>query len=301
MAVLRGSEGKRLMREILGILVFGMMVLSPCFGESVIPLGENPETHLREIRVLLPGLPENAKPLDMAQIPAGTFVMGTGEDDSAGSESERPAHSVTLTKSFYLAKCEITQAQWEAVTGSNPAKYWGTGMDYPVYYISWDDCREFIAKMNALDLGTFRLPTEAEWEYACQAGTETLFFWGDGQEPGDASRYAWYSFNSLEQTHPVGLTHPNPFGLYDMSGNVAEWCHDGYAPYSGEPQFNPQGPETATYRIIRGGYWNANILDCRSAARLVNKPNYRGSFIGIRLVREDESASGVAEWSLYDK
>jgi len=177
--------------------------------------------------------------MEMVRIPAGSFQMGA--DDSWAYSDEQPVHEVTISKDFYMGQTEITQAQWLAVMGTNPAQYYGVGDNYPVYYVSWDDCQNFITALNQLGQGTFRLPSEAEWEYACRAGTTTRFYFGDsdgcgtlcedcaaGVLPGNRTDYMWYcgnngSYGSVDYgSKEVGLLEPNGFGLYDMHGNVFE-------------------------------------------------------------------------------
>ncbi len=189
--------------------------------------------------------------LALVLIPAGTFRMG-----DAGAAVSSPVHEVTITRPFYLGACEVTQRQWEAVTGKNPSRF--TGNDHPVESVTWDECRGFIAQLNEKfapkDL-RFRLPTEAEWEYACRAGTTTTWCFGDDAEKlGD---YAWYRSNAGGRSHPVGRKKPNAWGLYDVHGNVVEMCADRYGPtyYAASPKQDPPGPETGTHRVIRGGGW----------------------------------------------
>ncbi|RJP32347.1 MAG: formylglycine-generating enzyme family protein, partial [Candidatus Omnitrophota bacterium] len=148
------------------------------------------------ISVSLPGLPSGAKPLEMVLIPAGTFTMGSPSSEKDRDDDEGPQHQVTISKPFYIGKYPVTQAQWLAVMGTNPAEGYGVGNDYPVYNISWNDCQEFIKKLNQMGQGEFRLPTEAEWEYACRAGTTTRFFWGNDLNYTEIKDYAWYDGNN---------------------------------------------------------------------------------------------------------
>ncbi len=244
---------------------------------------------LGEIVIDLPDLPEGAKPLEMVLIPAGTFTMGSPDNEQGRWSNEGPQHQVTLTRDFYLGKYEVTQAQWQAVMGSNPAiDYYGKGDNYPVYYMSWDDCQTFITRLNGMGLGTFSLPTEAEWEYACRAGTTTRFYWGDDLDYSQIGQYEWYSGNNSPYgTKEVGLKLPNAWGLFDMSGNVVEWCGDLYSSiyYTSNAQTDPTGPTEGSYRVIRSGYWFDDGRHCRSAFRNSFLPSYAIDIVGFRLRR----------------
>ncbi len=244
--------------------------------------------------------PENPDPeatfagIEFVRIDAGTFFMGstkTAEELSAiyGDrvfyfESEQPRHEVTLSKAFWMGRYEVTQAQWNALMESNPSAY--PGDDRPVDQVTWDECQVFIERLNQLGEGVFRLPTEAEWEYACRAGTDTEFSYGD--DLALLPDYCWFWDNSGYQTHPVGLKLPNAWGLYDMHGNVFEWCQDWYDEtyYESSPELDPQGPEEGRYKVRRGGTYGRVGSFCRSAFRFWNRPDYRTSTVGLRLVRE---------------
>lgn len=237
------------------------------------------------VTVKLLGLGTNSKPLDMVLIPAGKFTMGAPVTDKYSVDDERPLHQVTITKPFYMGKYEVTQAQWQAVMGSNPSHYKGENL--PVEAISWEDTQIFIQKLNQLGLGTFRLPTEAEWEYACRAGTTTQFYWGEDPNYTEISNYAWYYTEQLtDQTHEVGLKKPNPWGLFDMSGNVWEWCQDWYTtPYPSEPQTDPLIPTSTIGPVFRGGSWFSSPWGCRSGKRSTGESGVGFSDAGLRLVR----------------
>lgn len=224
---------------------------------------------------------------DFHLVPAGSFTMG--QDGGDAYPYDGPAHDVTLTQSFYMAAHEVTQAQWEAIMGTNPSANSGCP-DCPVENVSWDDVQAFITALcqrEGVPAGTYRLPTEAEWEYACRAGTTTQYYWGN--DPDVA--YMWDGSNSNDQTHPVGQKLPNALGLYDMSGNVWEWCQDWYdesnanGGYSGNPDTDPVGPATGALRIARGGCYNCTSRDARSAARGRTPPATRQATLGFRLVR----------------
>lgn len=167
--------------------------------------------------------------------------------------------------------------------GSNPASNYGVGLNNPVYYVSWNDCQAFIQNLNQLGQGTFRLPTEAEWEYACRAGTQTAFYWGEDSSYSQIREYAWYDGNSSSKTHEVGTKLPNAWGLFDMSGNVWEWCQDWYGNYSSNSQVDPTGAVRGSSRVIRGGSWLAHARICRSAYRSGHSPVYWTAGLGFRL------------------
>jgi len=218
-------------------------------------------------------LPESADSIGMKfkLIPAGTFTMG----DASGEDEETP-HEVTLTKPFKMGVHEVTQAQYEQLMGTNPSE--SKGADNPVETLSWDDAVEFCRRLSELPAekaagNVYRLPTEAEWEYACRAGTTTKYSFGDDEsELGD---YAWYGVNSDQKTHPVGSKKPNAWGLYDMYGNVWEWCQDWEEDYPSGSVTDPSGATSGTYRMFRGGSWYYPAEECRSAIRHWNRPSVR--------------------------
>jgi len=199
--------------------------------------------------------------MEFVLIRPGTFTMGC---EKGQASDEKPAHEVTITKPFYIGKFEVTQEQWKAVMGENPSHF--AGDKNPVERVSWPDCQTFLRKLAEKVPGqTFRLPTEAEWEYACRAGSVSEYCYGDDDRVlGD---YAWYGGNSAGETHPVGQKKPNAWGLYDMHGNVWEWCSDWYGSYKAEEQKDPAGPADAQGRVLRGGSWNYGPVYCRSAGR----------------------------------
>ena len=197
--------------------------------------------------------------------------MGSPPDEPRRSNNETQ-HQVKLTKGSYLGKYEVTQGQWEAVMGRNPSEFKNVGRDAPVEQVSWDDCQVFCRKLGV----GFRLPTEAEWEYACRAGAK-------GPYAGDLDDMAWCGQNSGNTTHPVGLKKPNAWGLYDMHGNVAEWCHDWYGEYPVGAVTDPTGPEAGQFRRNRGGSWGWGTGLCRSADRNCGLPGHRIHFLGLRL------------------
>ena len=222
-------------------------------------------------------------------IPAGTFTMGSPEDE-LGRDSDETQHQVTISNSYYMQTTEVTQAQWQAVMGSNSAYFSGCAA-CPVESVSWEDAQPYITALNAMGQGTYRLPTEAEWEYAARAGSNTAFANGDITETGcgndpNPDEMGWYCYNSDNQTHPVAQKKPNVWGLYDMHGNVYEWCQDWYQSDLGSsPAVDPTGPESGSERVARGGGWSSGAGHCRSASRDRGTPDRRGSRIGFRLAR----------------
>ena len=214
-------------------------------------------------------------------IPVGDFLMGSPEDDSGKEDDKTPQHRVQITKPFYMGIHEVTQEQYEQVVGENPSHFKGPSL--PVECVSWDDASEFCARLSEMDAANdYRLPTEAEWEYACRAGTTTKFSHGDNLSPD----HAWYGGNSDDKTHPVGEKCANPWGLYDMHGNVWEWCADWYDPeYYGTTPFDaPKGPITGSHRVDRGGCYRYHGGNCSSANRSRLKPDSRISVVGFRVV-----------------
>jgi len=248
--------------------------------------------------------PAATVPLQLTLIPPGSFLMGAqpGEQDSA--DEEFPQHPVTLSKGFYMAGDLTTQALWKALMGANPSWFsLGAGgsstndFTRPVEFVSWNDVNAantgFLALLNAATAATrptgmaFRLPTEAEWEYACRAGTTTRFYWGDDPSYATLNQYAWWLGNSGATTHPVaslGGGSANPFGLFDINGNVWEWCGDWYGSYTVASETDPTGPATGTYHVVRGGSWYHGNSYCRSANRSYSGPDDRFSSIGFRVV-----------------
>jgi formylglycine-generating enzyme required for sulfatase activity len=227
-------------------------------------------------------LPESSNSIGMEfkLIPAGKFTMGSND----GSDRDKPAHQVTLTKPFKMGVHEVTQAQYEQVMKNNPSKF--KGADHPVVMVSWTDAMEFCRRLSELPAekaagNVYRLPTEAEWEYACRAGTTTQFSFGDDES--DLGDYAWYDDNSDGKTHPVGEKLPNAWGLYDMHGNVREWCQDRFGDYPSGSVTDPSGATSGSYRVSRGGSWYGTAGYCRSAIRGRDSPSYRYGNYGFRV------------------
>ena len=227
----------------------------------------------------------------MKMVQGGTFQMGS----ESGASDEKPVLSVTLTKNYYIGETEVTQGLWYAVMGQKPTSdgsawtsSYGLGDNYPAYYISYEDCEKFIAKLNQMTGQNFRFPTEAEWEFAAKGGNKSKGYTYAGSNTiGDV---AWYTVNSYDKgtsssdygTHVVKTKSANELGLYDMSGNVWEWCYDWYGSYSSSAQTDPTGPTSGSYRVNRGGSWNSSATICRCAYRRRNTPSNRNYFIGFR-------------------
>ena len=217
--------------------------------------------------------------LEMVLIPAGKFMMGSPESE-VGRKDNETQHEVTLTKPFYMGKYEVTQEQWQAVMGNNPSSVKVARL--PVNNVSWNDCQDFIGKLNANTNGGYRLPTESEWEYACRAGTTTVYSFGDKITPKDAN----FLDSRLGATVVVGRYKPNAFGLFDLHGNVGEWCEDWYASYAAEAVTDPNGAGTGKSRVLRGGSFRCNKSSARSSYRLINTPDERNhAHFGFRLVK----------------
>ena len=231
--------------------------------------------------------------LEFAYIPPGEFWMGSPEDEQGRYSDESPRHRVRLTRGYYMQTTPVTQSQWEAVTGENPSDFKKAGPNAPVENVSWEDVQKYIEKLNSrVESYRFRLPTEAEWEYACRAGTETAFCNGPITEPSgrdpNLDKVGWYAKNSGGTTHPVGQKEPNAWGLYDMHGNVWEWCSDWFDEkyYAKSPPEDPQGPESGAGRVNRGGAWLNDAGFCRAAYRGRYTPDYRSIYLGFRLLAE---------------
>ena len=237
----------------------------------------------------------NGVSFTMVGVAGGTFTMGaTAEQGSDAEDDEKPTHSVTLSD-YWIGQTEVTQELWQAVMGSNPSKFKGDSR--PVECVSWEDCQKFISQLNRLTGQRFRLPTEAEWEYAARGGRNSRGYKYAGSNDLDA--VAWYWKNSGDtrlsgewdwariqnnycRTHPVGMKAPNELGLYDMSGNVWEWCADWYGSYTSSSQTNPTGPTLGSLRVFRGG-WSGLAGDCRVSFRGKPAPTYRYLYLGLRL------------------
>ena len=218
-------------------------------------------------------------PPEMVYVEGGTFTMGaTSEQGSDAYSDEKPAHSVTLS-GYYIGKYEVTQKLWKAVMGSNPSRFKGDNL--PVERVSWNDVQEFLRKLNAMTGKNYRLPTEAEWEFAARGGNSSRGYKYSGSN--SLGSVAWYYDNSGDRTHAVGTKSPNELGIYDMSGNVLEWCQDWYGSYSSSSQRNPKGPNSGSSRVLRGGSWFYSARYCRVSRRNCYTPGSRYYDLGFRL------------------
>jgi formylglycine-generating enzyme required for sulfatase activity len=244
----------------------------------------------------------NSIGMEFVLIPSGVFQMGAADSDREATSSEKPRHQVTITRPFFLGKVEVTQAQWETVMGSSP---YTTERSNPFYdlpgmaarvrkpsnpaTVSWNDAQEFIKRLNRKEgHARYRLPTEAEWEYAARAGTSTAYSFGD--DAAQLGRYAWHGEDfATGSPHPVGQKAPNPWGLHDVHGNVWEWVQDRYRDrYDAAPVTDPKGPATGSARVVRGGSWHVTSTSWRTSFRKPYEPDYRGISIGFRVLREVE-------------
>jgi formylglycine-generating enzyme required for sulfatase activity len=283
---------------------------SPDGSSSPAPAGAPALPDLQKLTdlglVTLDGIP-------FVKIPAGVFRMGTPLDQRQAMQAarqwspllevEQPAHLVTITRPFLLGKCELTQAQWVRVMkgkmpraeGSrrpakdNPSTF--PGEDLPVETVSWDEAKLFVKSLNEGAAGKYRLPTEAEWEYACRAGGDGPFGRGGERKPITVEylpEYAWYAGNAENRTHPVGMKKPNAWGLHDMLGNVWEWCQDSFSPdyYRHSPARDPLDVADSTERVFRGGCWFLDLHPLRCAARGGNLPSFKSPYVGLRLARD---------------
>ena len=252
------------------VLLVGLIVLSGCGKNSASGKDASAGTVVK-----------NSSGMEFAYVPAGGFQMGSAN----GDPNEQPVHQVTFASGFYLGRYEVTQAQWQKVMGSNPSKFSNCGENCPVEQISWDDAQEFIKKLNAQNDGyQYRLPSEAEWEYACRAGTT-------GDYAGDPNSMAWYTTNADYKTHPVGQKQANAWSLYDMHGNVSEWVMDyQHNNYDGAPNDGSAWSKAVSDdRMERGGSWTFDAKRVRSAHRGEAPHDYRWKDVGFRLVAVSRS------------
>ncbi len=262
---------------LMVLLVFGVSVRK-CADDTVVDI-PRPAGQYLDFTV-------NGVTFTMVLVEGGTFMMGATDEEEDAEDNEKPAHQVTLSD-YYIGQTEVTQALWEAVMGETPTRggdQWerrfGLGDNYPAYYITYDDVKKFIPKLNSLTGRVFRLPTEAEWEYAARGGKKSNGYLYSG---GNTLNVGWYEGNSSEKTHLVAQKAANELGLYDMSGNVYEWCSDWYGSYSSSSQTNPKGPSTGSRRVLRGGSSYDNASYCRVADRGCLSPSDRYFAAGVRL------------------
>lgn len=273
-------------------LAVGAQITNPVFGEAS-RHSAPPQRLTSEATTSTNGSVRASKPsrhlvadlnLELIWVDAGTFTMGSPPDEPLRHKAEGPQRRVTLTKGYWLGKTEITQGQYEAVIGTNPSTFQAAGKDAPVERVSWLQAMAFCRTLTERERNAgrlpagyhFTLPTEAQWEYACRAGTTDHY-------AGEPNAMTWWEGNSGETTHPAGLKQPNAWGFHDMSGNVLEWCLDWYGDYPRGPRIDPSGPERGYYRIARGGSWRTDLRLGRSAARSGGSPGRLDYTLGFRL------------------
>jgi formylglycine-generating enzyme required for sulfatase activity len=272
---------KRAAKSIFLLCLLAVMVIiNPQVTDSASPKGETFT---------------NSIGMKFVLIPADTFKMGSND----GDKDEKPVHEVTITKPFYMQTTEVTQGQYNKVMGTNPSYFSDCGDECPVERVAWKDAQTFIRKLNDMEgMNKYRLPTEAEWEYACRAGSVKKYSFGSSTS--ELGNYAWYNSNANGKTHPVAQKKPNKWGLYDMHGNVGEWCQDWYDEnyYSRSPERDPEGPSSDTYRVLRGGSWHHRFAwFIRSANRGWHDPDNRFNHLGFRVAR----ASAVHAAALHEE
>lgn len=232
----------------------------------------------------MPDTTINSIGMELVLIPPGSFRMGGDKKLEQAEDHETPRHIVKISQTYFLGKYEVTQIQWSEIMNNNPSEF--VDDKRPVESVSWNDVKVFIQKLNTKEeTNKYRLPTEAEWEYAARAGSESSYAFGS--DTIMLSQYAWYRKNSGGKTHPVGQLNPNVWGLYDMHGNVHEWCQDWFDRkyYSQSASNAPLGPSTGLAKALRGGDWGSEDWYCRSASRSLSSPDRRSNRLGFRLVR----------------
>ncbi len=295
----KGVDGQK--ELTLDDMVYHTRKRTEAFARNTIEAVQTPELHgksagkwvLRTYDAAIEKVITNSLGMKLVRIPAGDYLRGSPDSDKDAQDDEKPQHRVRITKDFYLGMHEVTQGEWKAVMGTEPWKginYVKEGKDYPATYVSWDDAQEFVKKLSQRDGRTYRLPTEAEWEYAARGGTTTRYSFGDDESK--LGEYAWFDKNAYDinekYAHQVGLKKANPFGLFDMHGNVWEWCSDRYeeteyAKHAGRTVQDPQGPQSGSYRVYRGGSWGSGPQVVRSAGRYGLAPGFRGGSLGFRV------------------
>ena len=243
--------------------------------------------------MLVVDLPDGQR-LEMVWVEGGTFTMGSNDARGVSHhyESTRPEHRVTVS-GFYMARYEVTQGVWKAVKGDNPSKFVHDSL--PVEQINWTDAQEFVVMLSQMTGRRFRLPTEAEWEYAARGGRHSAGTPFAGCSRGQLEEHAWFTVNSERNTHHVGQLQPNELGLYDMCGNVAEWCSDWMAPYGADEQHNPRGPRQGDSRVLRGGHYNSVSSACTVYDRSWYVPTATSEYFGMRVVMEPDEVEEEEE------
>ncbi|MEO5332442.1 MAG: SUMF1/EgtB/PvdO family nonheme iron enzyme [Magnetococcus sp. YQC-5] len=282
------ANGKAITGVTSPYTVTGLTNGTPYFFSmaSVTPVGESVTS--AEVKATPAAQITNSLGMIFKLISPGTFTMGCSGPAASGETcelDEQPAHQVTINRPFYMQTTEVTQGQWKAMTGgNNPSNFSTCGNTCPVEMVSWTDIQTFLTTLNGLGQGAYRLPTEAEWEYAARAGTTTTWSFGDNSNIlGD---HAWYTSNSGSKSHPVAQKLANVWGLYDMYGNVWEWVSDWYGNYSNFAVVDPPGPSNGSSRLFRGAAWRHSSVIMRSTKRFSNNPNNKYDDVGFRLVKE---------------
>ena len=232
----------------------------------------------------LPDTTINCIGMELVLIPSGSFKMGGDKKLEQAEDHETPRHLIKISNAFFMGKYEVTQTQWSQIMKNNPSEF--RDDTKPVERVSWNDVQSFIQKLNTLEkTNKYRLPTEAEWEYAVRAGSENAY--GFSSNANRLSQYAWHRNNSADETHPVGQLKPNAWGLFDMQGNVHEWCQDWFDRnyYSQSPSNAPLGPSSGLAKVLRGGDWGSEDWYCRCASRSLSSPDRRSNRVGFRLIK----------------
>ena len=269
--------------SLVAILVIPLLILIQCTNTDAAEPEKKQEQQTQDGSSDKKEAGSEALPeIEMVFVKGGCFQMGDTFRD--GGEDERPVHEICV-EDFYLGKYEVTQAQWKAVMGNNPSGFNDCGDDCPIENVSWDDVKGFIEKLRDKTGKRYRLPTEAEWEYAARSGGMGAK-WSGTNDGNELTHYAWFAENAEKRTHPVGQKKPNSLGIYDMSGNVSEWVMDRYDEkyYKQSPKENPRGPESGGYRVLRGGIFYDIARHTRTTSRDEYPQSYRISCVGFRLV-----------------
>jgi formylglycine-generating enzyme required for sulfatase activity len=261
------------------VVITAIALLAMTFAAGTVGAAEKKKTKKVAKSEVSQNFTDATSGIEFVSVPGGCFRMGDTFGD--GNSNEKPVHEVCVD-GLYVGKYPVTQIQWERVMGTTPSNFFGKQL--PVEQVSWNGAQTFISRLNRQSGKKYRLPTEAEWEYAAKGGKEHKY--AGTNSTLELEDYAWYDQNSGAKTHPVGEKKPNPFGLYDMSGNVWQWISDWYGEnyYSNSPKDNPQGPSGGSDRVLRGGCWYLSAWDARSSDRSYNSPDYRSLNFGFRLV-----------------
>ncbi len=262
---------------IVAMIALGVLALCSFAPSQTQPSPDTQPSPAKELTLDL----GNEVTMKVVLVPAGKFLMGSPEGEKDRNPDEGPQHEVTIGKPFYLGVYEVTQLQYQTMMGKNPAGI--KDGHHPVVNVSWNEAVQFCEKVSVKTGKAVSLPTEAQWEYACRAGSKTRFCCGDDNAGETVGDYAWCAKNTGGMTHPVGQKKPNAWGLYDMHGNVWEWCADWYAPYAGTAVVDPRGPDSGMSRVLRGGSWDGDPQDCRSSCRLWIMPADRSIGYGFRV------------------